>query len=87
MYRITFWKDAGERAVATVAQTLIALIGVDFTGIIDVAGMDWAGVGATAVLAGIVSVLKSLAAGAKDGNASVGSQNRPRLGDTDELGA
>lgn len=46
------------RAVKTIAQTAVALIGTNAIGVTDV---DWFAVGSAAVLAGIVSVLTSVA--------------------------
>lgn len=46
------------RAVKTMAQTAVALIGTNAIGVTDV---DWFAVGSAAVLAGIVSVLTSVA--------------------------
>ena len=56
------WKEwlraALIRAVKTMAQTAGALIGTNAIGVTDV---DWFAVGSAAVLAGIVSVLTSVA--------------------------
>jgi len=52
-----WFKAAGIRAVKTMAQTAIATIG---TGAI-VSAVDWQGVAGTAALAGILSLLTSLA--------------------------
>ena len=56
------WKEwlraALIRAVKTMAQTAVALIGTNAIGVTDV---DWFAVGSAAVLAGIVSVLTSVA--------------------------
>ena len=46
------------RAVKTMAQTAVALISTNAIGVTDV---DWFAVGSAAVLAGIVSVLTSVA--------------------------
>lgn len=73
-----FWQGTAERAISTAAQTAVALIGADVTGIIDTAGMDWAGIAATVGIAAVLSVLKSLAAGARDGSPSVGSVEVPK---------
>jgi len=59
MFTITFWKDAGERALRTAAQALIALWATGVTGILDV---DWAQAGSVAVFASVMSVLMSVAA-------------------------
>jgi len=75
-----FWKDAGERAVSTAAQSAIAVIGIGALGILTV---DWEGVGSAAALAGVLSVLKALAAsGTGDGTASF-VDTTPALVDVD----
>lgn len=53
-----FWRAAGLRAVRTMAQTAVALIGTNAAGITDV---NWIGVASGAALSGIVSVLTSIA--------------------------
>lgn len=59
MFKIVFWKDAGERAVKTIAQTLLALWLVG-----DVAfnalSVDWGEALGVALGAGVISVLTSL---------------------------
>ena len=57
-YWIRGIKAAGIRAVKTVAQTAVALIGTNAIGITEV---DWIGVASGAALAGVVSLLTSLA--------------------------
>lgn len=57
-YWIEWTKAAGMRAIKTVAQTAVALIGTNAIGVTDV---DWMAVGSAAVLAGIVSLLTSVA--------------------------
>jgi len=57
-YWFEWAKAAGVRAIKTVAQTAVALIGTNTVGITDV---DWIAVGSAAVLAGIVSLLTSVA--------------------------
>jgi hypothetical protein len=59
MFTASFWKDTAERAVATAAQALVAVLSVD--------GIDWLqvdakGIAATAAGAAVLSVLKSLVA-------------------------
>jgi len=57
---INWVKAAGIRAVKTFCQTAVALIGTNAVGVTSV---DWIGVASGAALAGIVSVLTSLATG------------------------
>lgn len=58
-HNIKEWtKAAAVRAVKTMAQTAVALIGTNAVGITAV---DWFAVGSASLLAGIVSVLTSVA--------------------------
>ena len=57
-YWINWAKAAGIRAIKTVAQTAVALIGTNTIGITEV---NWVGVASGAALAGVVSLLTSLA--------------------------
>jgi hypothetical protein len=59
MFDVSFLRDAGERAVATFAQTLVALVGTDGVGLLDVPLGDSL---LAAVAAGVLSLLKSVAA-------------------------
>lgn len=52
-----FWMDATERAIKTVCQSAIALIPVN----VIITQVDWKIVVGTALLAGVVSVLTSVA--------------------------
>lgn len=54
-----FWKAAGIRALRTIAQTAVATIGT--TAVIQ--DVNWIVVGSSALLAGILSVLTSIATG------------------------
>ena len=54
-----FWKAAGIRALRTFAQTAIATIGT--TALME--QVNWAAVASASVLAGILSLLNSLATG------------------------
>lgn len=56
---IDFWKAAGIRALRTVAQTAVATIGT--TAVIQ--DVNWMVVGSSALLAGILSILTSIATG------------------------
>ena len=53
----TWWKAAGIRAVKTIAQTAVAMIPAAVT----IGAVDWVTVVGTAALAGIVSLLTSIA--------------------------
>ncbi|QIS38600.1 holin [Clavibacter capsici] len=57
MFTVPFWKAAGERAIKTFAQVLLAAIVVGQTGFLD---LDWAGVGSVAGVAALASVLTSI---------------------------
>ena len=52
-----WWKAAGIRAIKTMAQTAIAMIGT--TAFFD--QVNWPAVGSAVLLAGILSILTSLA--------------------------
>ena len=52
-----WWKAAGMRALRTVAQTAAALCGVGAV----MSDIDWVQVGSSALLAGILSLLLSVA--------------------------
>ena len=57
-YNFKEWiKAAGIRAVKTVAQTAVATIGTS----VAMGEVDWVLVGSTAILAGILSLLTSIA--------------------------
>lgn len=70
MFTIAFWKATFERTVASIAGGALSVIGADAFGALDA---DWVGILSVALGAGAVSVLKALAAGAKDGNPSIGN--------------
>lgn len=54
---VKWWKAAGIRAVKTVAQTAIATIGTSAA----MSDVDWIMVGSASLLAGILSLLTSIA--------------------------
>ena len=56
---IDFWKAAGIRALRTVCQTAAASIGVSTM----LSEVNWVTVGSTSLLAGILSILTSIATG------------------------
>lgn len=75
MWTGEFWKGAGERAVATFTQALLALIGVDT--VAPVESLDWPVMLSSSVLAALLSILKSVGAGAATGTPSVGHVETP----------
>ena len=52
-----WWKCAGIRAIKTVAQTAVAVIGTSAV----ISEVDWIAVASASVLAGILSLLTSVA--------------------------
>lgn len=52
-----WWKAAGVRAIKTVCQTAVALIGTTLV----ISDVDWVTVGSASVLAGVLSILTSVA--------------------------
>ena len=54
-----FWKAALIRAIRTVAQTAVATIGTTMV----MQDVDWIMVGSASLLAGVLSVLTSIATG------------------------
>ena len=57
MFNKKWWKAAGMRAIKTVAQTAIATIGTS----VVLSEVNWLVVGSAAVLAGLISLLTSVA--------------------------
>lgn len=72
MYDIRFWQAAGERAVKTFAQALLALIGTSAVGIMD---LDWLQMFSVALTATVVSILTSIV------SANFGPNPGPSLAD------
>lgn len=70
MFTASFWKDAAERAVKTVAQALIAILAADT---FDWMSADWQAVAGTAITAGVLSLLSSIA------GIGMGSKGSPSL--------
>lgn len=65
-----FWKAAGIRALRTMAQTAVAMIPTAVT----IAQVDWVTVTGTAALAGVVSLLTSIATGLPEVDPSDGGE-------------
>lgn len=59
MWNVVFWKDAGERAVRTAAQAVLAMWGTQVTGILQV---DLVQTLSVAGFAAVASILMSLVA-------------------------
>lgn len=59
MWTIMFWKATCERAIKTVAQGVVALIGVDV--VVPVGSIDWRYILGAAATMGVLSVLTSIA--------------------------
>ena len=55
----SFWKAAGIRAMKTTCQTAVSLLGVGAV----MSDIDWVRVGSASLLAGILSILTSVANG------------------------
>lgn len=49
-----WWADVGTRAIKTMAETAVGLIGTNAIGITEV---DWLGVGSACLLSGVVTLL------------------------------
>ena len=64
-----FWVSAFERAIKTVAQTALALLGS--SQVISAIEVDWAEIGGISLLAGILSVLTSIALPASETRSAV----------------
>lgn len=56
---VEFWKAAGIRALRTICQTAVATIGTSAV----LSDINWIAVGSASLLAGILSVLTSIATG------------------------
>ena len=59
MFAKTFFKDASERALSTIAQTFVALAGTNAADFLDLPLLDAV---KASIVAGVLSMLKSFAA-------------------------
>ena len=59
MFSSTVFKDSVERALSTLCQTFVALVGTDGAGILDIDLLDAV---QASVAAGVLSIVKSYAA-------------------------
>jgi hypothetical protein len=67
-----FWTDTADRAVATVAQAAVAVLTANVTGLLDV---DFVQIASVSGLAGLVSVLTSVAFRGADAKPTDGAHN------------
>lgn len=58
MFTRDFWVSAAERALKTVAQSIVAVLGVGAVGILSI---DWVQTLSVAAAAGLASILTSIA--------------------------
>ncbi|XBB66879.1 holin [Nocardioides sp. WV_118_6] len=58
IWQPAFWRDASTRAIKTCAQTAVGVVTSGAVGLLDV---DWVGVASASGLAGVVSILMSVA--------------------------
>lgn len=64
MFTLFFWKDAGERAIKTFAQALLATMTVG-TSIVEIDWGQGAGIAATAMVMSILTSIGSVGVGDK----------------------
>jgi hypothetical protein len=82
MFTLAFWKATAERFVASVAGGALSVISADTFGVIEA---NWQGIASIALGAGVVSLLKALAVGAKDGNPSaINAETTPTVASSTE---
>lgn len=78
MFDIDFLKAAGERALKTFAQTLVALVGTDASGIVNVDLSASLSVAATAAGLSLLTSFASANAGPSAGPSLVGETTKPQ---------
>lgn len=65
----TFWVDTTERAIKTIAQTAVALLTA--SGALNLFTVNWGDLVAVAGLAGLISILTSVASSGNGNSASL----------------
>lgn len=68
-----FWKGLVERVVATAGEALVAILVVQAS----LSEIDWVHTGSVVGLAALLSAVKNVVMGAKNGTNSVGAVERP----------
>ena len=58
IFSVEFWSYAGERAIKTVAQSALAVLG---SGSIGLFAVDWVNLASVSLGAGLLSILTSIA--------------------------
>lgn len=66
MFTLRFWKQTAERAIATAAETTLAVITVD--GVVTSINLDVAHIASIAGLSAVAAVLKALVASQTSGD-------------------
>ena len=59
MWSAKFWRDASERTVRTMAQTLLALLGNEM---LNVVALDWGQIVSITIGAGLIAVCTAIVA-------------------------
>lgn len=67
IWTVAFWKATAERAVSTAAESALLVLAADQVNVVTV---DWPTVAGFAAGGAVLSVIKALAVGFKDGNPS-----------------
>lgn len=78
-----FWKGLIERVVATAGEALVAILVVQAS----LSEIDWAHTGSVVGLAALLSAVKNIVMGAKNGTNSIGAVERPAPARTGRHGA
>lgn len=70
IWQKSFWRAQLERVIASVFGAAAAILGTNSIGLTQI---DWIDLMNVSLGAGVASLIKGIAAGAKDGNPSVGN--------------
>ena len=72
MFTKLFWMDSIERSIKTVAQSMVALLSAGIVGLLDV---QWVALLSVSGLAGLISLLTSVASSGTGNSASLTVDN------------